>query len=273
MVDLSNVALSDLAAATGNVDFGGHKGVNVADPGTNQDAATKKYHDDHRYTDAEVNALIAVHTAIVSAHHTDHKIAKSETAEFNTLNAGENVWIKHTGTVVKELISAVNINDACYIEGRSYSTTTYNSPTINFKKSHSNTETLVTTVNGDRMGGFSFYGVNGANETALGGLFVLEQDGAAGGTRIPTKIRFMVYDNTSTLHFALTILKNGWVGFGTDVPTSPVDYVADRVRVRNSKTPASAGATGIAGEICWDANYVYVCVATNTWKRSGLATW
>tara|TARA_R110002012_G_scaffold228556_1_gene400932 strand:- start:225 stop:1325 length:1101 start_codon:yes stop_codon:yes gene_type:complete len=38
-------------------------------------------------------------------------------------------------------------------------------------------------------------------------------------------------------------------------------------------TPASATATGIAGEIAWDANYVYVCTATNTWKRVAIATW
>ena len=38
-------------------------------------------------------------------------------------------------------------------------------------------------------------------------------------------------------------------------------------------TPASATAAGVQGTICWDANYVYVCVATNTWKRSALGSW
>lgn len=40
-----------------------------------------------------------------------------------------------------------------------------------------------------------------------------------------------------------------------------------------NKTPASATATGVKGEVCWDINYVYVCVATNTWKRSAISTW
>ena len=35
-------------------------------------------------------------------------------------------------------------------------------------------------------------------------------------------------------------------------------------------TPASATATGTAGEVAWDANYIYVCT-TNTWKRWPLA--
>ena len=38
-------------------------------------------------------------------------------------------------------------------------------------------------------------------------------------------------------------------------------------------TPASATAAGVQGTICWDADYVYVCVATNTWKRSALGSW
>jgi hypothetical protein len=38
-------------------------------------------------------------------------------------------------------------------------------------------------------------------------------------------------------------------------------------------TPASAVDTGAAGQIKWDADYIYVCIATDTWKRASLATW
>lgn len=37
--------------------------------------------------------------------------------------------------------------------------------------------------------------------------------------------------------------------------------------------PASASDTGTAGEIRIDADYIYVCTATNTWKRTALTTW
>jgi hypothetical protein len=40
-----------------------------------------------------------------------------------------------------------------------------------------------------------------------------------------------------------------------------------------TQTPASAAAAGTAGTITWDANYIYVCTATNTWKRVAIATW
>jgi hypothetical protein len=35
--------------------------------------------------------------------------------------------------------------------------------------------------------------------------------------------------------------------------------------------PGSAGATGTAGEIRWDASYIYFCTATDTWTRIALA--
>lgn len=38
-------------------------------------------------------------------------------------------------------------------------------------------------------------------------------------------------------------------------------------------TPASATAAGTAGEVAWDANYIYVCIAANTWKRVAISTW
>lgn len=66
---------------------------------------------------------------------------------------------------------------------------------------------------------------------------------------------------------------SGQVGIMTNVPTSALDVNANGIRVRTSKTPASATASGNAGYICWDADYVYVCVAQNTWKRSALTTW
>jgi hypothetical protein len=47
----------------------------------------------------------------------------------------------------------------------------------------------------------------------------------------------------------------------------------DHINIDTSKTPASAGATGTTGDIAWDSGYVYVCVATDTWKRASIATW
>ena len=63
------------------------------------------------------------------------------------------------------------------------------------------------------------------------------------------------------------------VGGSQDSGGALLQVFGDRIRVGTAKTPASASATGAAGEICWDANYIYVCTATNTWKRTAIATW
>jgi len=48
---------------------------------------------------------------------------------------------------------------------------------------------------------------------------------------------------------------------------------AGQLVVSTQATPASATATGVKGTICHDTNYIYVCTATNTWKRVAIATW
>jgi len=65
----------------------------------------------------------------------------------------------------------------------------------------------------------------------------------------------------------------GNVGIGTSNATTLLDVNADTMRLRTARTPASAGATGAVGEICWDADYIYICTATNTWKRAAISTW
>tara|TARA_R110000824_G_scaffold92217_4_gene223871 strand:+ start:5381 stop:5989 length:609 start_codon:yes stop_codon:yes gene_type:complete len=63
------------------------------------------------------------------------------------------------------------------------------------------------------------------------------------------------------------------VGIGTTSPTCALDIASTSIRVRNSSTPSSASDTGAQGEIRWDANYLYICVATDTWKRIPLDSW
>jgi hypothetical protein len=46
---------------------------------------------------------------------------------------------------------------------------------------------------------------------------------------------------------------------------------AGSIVVTTPHTPATSFEVCIAGAIAWGANFVYVCVATNTWRRSALA--
>ena len=50
-------------------------------------------------------------------------------------------------------------------------------------------------------------------------------------------------------------------------------FYTKALNITTSFTPASSSAAGVTGQITWDSNYVYVCIATNTWKRSLISTW
>lgn len=54
---------------------------------------------------------------------------------------------------------------------------------------------------------------------------------------------------------------------------SSLSITGDRVRIDTSLTPASVSASGTQGDIAWDANYIYVCVANNTWRRVAISSW
>jgi len=61
--------------------------------------------------------------------------------------------------------------------------------------------------------------------------------------------------------------------FASPTYTSVLGIVGTNIIFYVTKTPASAAAAGTTGTIAWDTNYIYVCVATNTWKRAALSTW
>lgn len=71
----------------------------------------------------------------------------------------------------------------------------------------------------------------------------------------------------------LRVTADGRLGIGTTTPSGLLDVADNKLRVRTAQTPASATAAGNQGEIAWDANYLYVAVATNSWKRAALASW
>ncbi len=63
------------------------------------------------------------------------------------------------------------------------------------------------------------------------------------------------------------------IGGAPTTTGATLQVTGDTIQLTTARTPASASATGNVGEICWDASYLYVCTATNTWKRSLISTW
>jgi|GEM_PF-5149673 len=111
-----------------------------------------------------------------------------------------------------------------------------------------------------RRSGFVSYATE--NYTATGQGTNLTFVTTANGTTTPTEKFFVNGD--------------GKIGIGAapDALTAALlDVNSDTVRVRTARTIATSTTSCQQGEISWDGNYVYVCVALNTWKRAALSTW
>ena len=65
---------------------------------------------------------------------------------------------------------------------------------------------------------------------------------------------------------AFSVLFNGNTTVAGSITSASLNIAA------LNAAPASASATGTIGEIRFTADHIYVCVATNTWKRVAIAT-
>jgi len=107
-----------------------------------------------------------------------------------------------------------------------------------------------------------------------------EIDGTNIGANTPATGAFSTLSSTGTATLATVDINAGAIdgtNIGASTPGtgvfSALTTSGDSVTIQTTQTPASASATGTAGEIAWDADYIYVCVASNTWKRVAIDTW
>lgn len=70
----------------------------------------------------------------------------------------------------------------------------------------------------------------------------------------------------------LQTVTNGGAETTDDVSFGDVTATQFKLSALNTP-PSSASDTGTLGEVRIDADYIYVCTATDTWKRVAIATW
>jgi hypothetical protein len=111
-----------------------------------------------------------------------------------------------------------------------------------------------------------------SNPNTLTGLNIgVSDSGSLANTVIGLSVNTGTGNANDTTYAA--IFQGGNVGIGTTSPSSPLDINGDTVRIRTAKTPSSATAAGNQGDFAWDANYLYICTASNTWRRVAHSTW
>jgi len=80
-------------------------------------------------------------------------------------------------------------------------------------------------------------------------------------------------ESTSNTHMLFVDAGTEKIGIKTNQPEIALDINDIAIRIRNDSTPSSASDFGMKGEIRWDTNYIYICVATDTWKRTAVSSW
>jgi len=50
-------------------------------------------------------------------------------------------------------------------------------------------------------------------------------------------------------------------------------FAGDTLRISESNPPSGAISLGTIGDFTWDSNYLYICFATNEWRRVAHSTW
>jgi hypothetical protein len=65
----------------------------------------------------------------------------------------------------------------------------------------------------------------------------------------------------------------GAVGIAGGLSVAKRLYVGTEFILATNSAPVSSTSSGVAGMIRRDNNFIYVCIATNTWKRVLITSW
>ncbi len=84
--------------------------------------------------------------------------------------------------------------------------------------------------------------------------------------------QYTLVDGTRAFTGNIQANASGTLDIGSTATPFNIAYV-EKVNIAVSNAPATSSGAGTRGDIAWDSGYVYVCVATNTWKRSAISTW
>jgi len=143
---------------------------------------------------------------------------------------------------------------------------TYNGPNATEVRAHFSAGTGITyAANGQISIGQSvantanveFDGITGSNLTLLSTSANAVLYTSTTGNVVSSESDFTYNSTTNTLNVGV-LVTTGAIEVGT--------------LFKSAITTQTSTSTGTPGQICWDADYIYVCTSTNVWKRVALST-
>jgi hypothetical protein len=207
-------------------------------------------------------------------------LAATGVATFGTtVNCNANVVIGTNLAVTgaTTMTGALIVDDQVYIRTGSIYFDSYGTHSgVRNRRANGTLASPTTVLSGDLLGFWNNLGYHsgGAFHTQPGAAIQMYAAEDYTATACGGSIRMLTTTiGTTTPVTRLFIGDTGLVGLGTIVPAAILDIATGNIRMRVARTPASAAASGNVGEVCWDTSYIYVCTATNTWKRVAIATW
>lgn len=80
-----------------------------------------------------------------------------------------------------------------------------------------------------------------------------------------------INNNFSNVKATVDTLTNGNTVFG-NITANNITVTSNLMIPSHAGAPITANSVGESGRIMFDSNYIYVCVATNSWRRANLSS-
>jgi hypothetical protein len=200
-------------------------------------------------------------------------------AQVSSLGAGSTIGTQ-VGFIADSTIAGAT-NNYGFQGGLASATNTWNLYMSGTAPNYLNGNTLIgsTTDSGEKLQVTGTARITGA--TRIGGVATLAAGAILQGIFINQgqAVEFQsgglarFYNAGNTLNATIFYDANGLLFTGAAATfSSSVTSTQFRLSALNT-APATASSTGTLGEIRIDADYIYICTATNTWKRVAIATW
>ena len=174
-----------------------------------------------------------------------------------------------TTLIGTELFEAVQSAGSVKLTSTQIKTYTSENPTFVISDTATNTPSTAATLQ---------HTSSGTVAAGIGTRLDFQCQTASGNVEIGARIQAIATDVTATSEdFDLAILLMA----GGSAPTQVANFTSTgnlvltgrEVVVPTERTITNSTDPGVKGTICWDASYIYVCVATDTWERVAIATW
>jgi hypothetical protein len=152
--------------------------------------------------------------------------------------------------------------------GRANSHAQLNIQNVDSVGTNNSADIIATAPNGTDTSKYIDMGINGNNFSSSSWTISGKNDGYvyinSGNLTLGTDTP----DTTVKVHVGGTLAGNVVTTFSNSNVT-----ICGNLIVCNVYVPTANNSVGTAGQIAWDSGYVYICIATDTWKRANISTW